>query len=391
MGWQEKDKMRLRKEFVLQATQEDVNMAELCRRYEVSRKTGYKWMKRYQAGGASVLCEQSRKPHHSPDAINKTLVNRIICVREKHPRWGARKIKAVLKRTELGVLPAVSTIHKVLQTHGYIKENISTTAHMHRFEHDAPNRLWQMDFKGHFAHAKGRCHPLTILDDHSRFSIGLRACANETGETVTPCLIEIFRRYGLPERINVDNGHPWGSLFECARYTTFSVWLIRLGVKVSYSRPRHPQTNGKDERFHRTLKAELLDFHYFRNLEHVQNSFDGWRDVYNLERPHEALGMEVPAKRYQPSYRVYPEIFPEVSYAGDYQVRRVDNRGRISMKHRQIFVGVPFAREPIGLRATDETDVIEIFYCHQALGKINLNRMPKKSSINLYSGKVTLL
>lgn len=389
MSWQEKDRMKLRKEFVLQAKKESTNIADLCRRYGVSRKTGYKWLNRYSEGGEDLLCDQSRRPHQSNKKVLPVVVEKIINIREKHPCWGARKIRAVLQRTETS-LPAVSTVHKLLKQRGYVAQEKSAPHAWKRFEHEAPNRLWQMDFKGHFAYEKGRCHPLTVLDDHSRFSVVLQACTDEKGDTIKPILINTFRRYGLPERINVDNGNPWGSLFEHARYSTFSLWLIRLGIKVSYSRPHHPQTNGKDERFHRTLKAELLRAHYFRDMAHIQHYFNEWRDVYNLERPHEGIGMQVPAERYKPSYREYPEQLPEVFYADDMLVKKVDGRGRVCVQGRQIFIGRPFCQEYVGLRSpAEEESIIEIFYSHQKLGEVNLKLTPKKTMINLYSGKIT--
>lgn len=389
MSWQEQDRMKLRKEFVLQVMNKEIPMAEVCRRYHVSRKTGYKWLNRYRAAGDHALLDQSKQPHSSPRKLPDCLVDQIMTVRKKHPRWGARKVQAVLNREGIVTPPAPSTIHKILQKKGCLSANKPSTAHLHRFEHAAPNHLWQMDFKGHFAYEKGRCHPLTILDDHSRFSVRLQACSNETGETVKPLLIDTFRRYGLPERINVDNGNPWGSLFACARYTTLSIWLIRLGITVSYSRPRHPQTNGKEERFHRTLKEELLSAHYFRDLLHIQKCFDEWRDSYNLERPHEAIGMQVPAERYRPSYRAYPEQLPAIGYSDDYLIRRVDNRGRLSMEGRQLFVGVPFAKEQLGIRHSTQANTIQIYYAHQKLGEIDLSLLPKNTSINLYSKRVT--
>jgi transposase InsO family protein len=387
MSWQEKNRVSLRKEFVLQAEKSDANMAELCRRYEISRKTGYKWLHRYQQG--EPLADQSKCPRSSPKQLSKEVIRQIIELREKYPYWGARKIQAILSRTETSDIPAKSSIHKILKKYGYIKDEKATNNHYQRFEHEAPNHLWQMDFKGHFAYEKGRCFPLTILDDHSRFSLALHACLNEQGETVKPILIEVFRRYGLPERINVDNGNPWGSLYECARYTTFSKWLIRTGVQVSYSRPAHPQTNGKEERFHRTLKLELLNANYFRDLEEIQQKFNDWRAIYNLERPHEGIGMQVPAERYKPSYRQYPEVLPQIEYSDDYMIKKVDCRGRIHINARQIFVGMPFAKEPLGIRHQGHSDIIELYYCHQKLGEMDLHLTKKNTLINLYSKRVT--
>jgi transposase InsO family protein len=392
MSWGAISLMDLRKEFVIQAAQNGANIAELCRRYNISRKTGYKWIARFETNGKAGLIDLSKRPKNNPDKTSKKWINRIIAVREKHPAWGARKIRVVLLRTHsIKELPACSTIHKILAQHGYIVKDEHSQRHFQRFEHEAPNHLWQMDFKGHFAYEHGRCHPLTILDDHSRFSVLLKACQNETKETVQPLLIEAFKRYGLPERINVDNGSPWGSLFQCARYTSLSVWLIRIGVKVSYSRPRHPQTNGKNERFHRTLNRELIRPNYFRNIKHIQDYFDKWRDIYNVERPHEGIEMKVPAERFYPSYRIYPEVLPEIEYEAEDKVRIVDCRGRISLQNRNVFVGMPFAKEPIAIRASVEHDVVEFFYAHQKLGEIDLSAVQKNTMINLYSHKVSLL
>lgn len=391
MSWQEKDKVTLRREFLSFAHKPEINFTQLCKQYNISRKTGYKWLKRYQAGGMSELKDKSTRPHSSPIQLPSSVVEQICQIREKYPYWGARKIQAILARTVMEYVPAKSVIHKILQKNGYIAARQRTSSAMQRFEHSAPNHLWQMDFKGHFAYEKGRCHPLTILDDHSRFSLKLKACTNEKGETVKAALIEVFHQYGLPQRINVDNGNPWGSVFACARYTTFSLWLIRLGITVSYSRPGHPQTNGKDERFHRTLKLELLNHTYFKDLKHIQIKFDEWRNHYNCERPHEGIGMAVPVQRYLPSYRLYPAELSEVAYAPDYILRKVDLRGRISFEGRQIFVGIPFAKEILGVRYKINEEVIEIYYCHQKLGELDLQYVPKKTITNLYSGRVAEL
>lgn len=389
MSWQEKDRMALRKEFVLQAIKEGSNISKLCIRYNISRKTGYKWLRRYLE--ENNLQDRSKCPITLPTKMKEEVIEKIISIREKHPHWGARKIRAILERQQIERLPAKSAIHKVLKRYGYITDEKASNHHYQRFEHEAPNHLWQMDFKGHFEYEKGRCHPLTILDDHSRYSIALKACMNEKGETVKPILVEAFRAYGLPERINVDNGNPWGSLFESARYTTLSIWLIRIGVKVSYSRPYHPQTNGKEERFHRTLKLELLTSNYFKSIDHIQQQFDEWRSIYNLERPHEGIHMQVPADRYVPSYRDYPEVLPQIEYADDFLIKRADCRGRLSINARSIFIGMPFAKELIGVRHHQQAETIEIYYCHQKLGEIDLQLTQKNTMINLYSGKVTFL
>ena len=289
---------------------------------------------RYHEAGRSALTDRSRRPRISPYQTSTDVTRAILRLRDQHPAWGARKLRQRLCVLGHRDLPCPSTIHAILVRAGRI-DPAETVKHQPwiRFEHEAPNQLWQMDFKGHFALSQGRCHPLTVLDDHSRFNVTLSACADERGETVKTSLTRVFRRYGLPERMTMDNGAPWGSDEE-HRYTPLTVWLIRLGIGVSHSRPYHPQTQGKDERFHRTLAAEVLRGPPFRDLHQCQQRFDAWRDIYNLERPHEALGMATPASRYQPSPRGFPETLPPIDYPDGDIVRKVQAKGEISYRNR---------------------------------------------------------
>lgn len=254
--------MELRKEFVMLASKEGANVRELCRRYKISPTTAYKWLGRIQEGSDTGLDDRSRRPLNSPLRTVKTLEAQILEVRDAHPRWGARKLKRWIEDRGVTGLPSASTVHAILKRHGQISAEESA-AHQawHRFEHAQPNDLWQMDFKGHFATAAGRCHPLTVLDDHSRYVLCLGALGDERGASTQERLTQTFRRYGLPWRMTMDNGAPWG---DPESYTRFELWLMRLGIKVSHSRPYHPQTQGKDERFHRTLKAEILQGQAFR-------------------------------------------------------------------------------------------------------------------------------
>jgi transposase InsO family protein len=260
----------------------------------------------------------------------------------------------------------------ILQRHGQIApEAAPQHTAWQRFEHDAPNRLWQMDFKGHFALLAGRCHPLTVLDDHSRFAVGLQACGDQTGQTVQARLTACLRRYGLPEAILVDNGPPWGSDAEHP-HTPLTAWLIRLGVRILHTRPYHPQTQGKDERFHRTLKAEVLGTRVLRDLAHCQREFDRWREVYNLQRPHEALAMAVPASRYRVSPRAFPEVLPPIEYGPADLVRKVAEGGELSYRSRPFRVGKAFCGYPVALRPTLVDGVLDVFFCHQRVAQVNL-------------------
>jgi transposase InsO family protein len=373
MPWKVQSLMSARNEFVSLARSGDSNVAELCRRLGISRKTGYKWINRYRNLGQSGLSERSRRPESSPGATPPEIQEAIFEIRKLHSSWGGRKIRTVLIRLGLLDAPASSTISNILKRNGYIDPQESLKhQRWQRFEAPASNDLWQMDFKGHFEAANQRCHPLTILDDHSRYSICLKACENQNGKTVQEALRNTFRMYGLPRKILCDNGPPWGTTDHENRYTRLSIWLIRLGIEVTHSRPYHPQTLGKDERFHRTLKAELL--HYCGNLdiEGCQTRFDWWRNVYNTERPHEALEMAVPANRYSISPRRFPEDLPPVEYGPSDQVRKVQDKGWISFLGREFRVGKVFHGERVAIRATQVDGMLDVYLCNQNIGRINL-------------------
>lgn len=364
--------MSLRREFVVLATETDSNIRELCRRYGISPKTGYKWINRFKERGEAGLEEGSRKPHTSPSRTAPDREAAVVALRDRYRAWGGRKIRARMIRLGHQEVPAASTITGILRRHDRLDpEESAKHKAWKRFEHEAPNRLWQMDFKGHFAIAEGRCHPLTVLDDHSRFNLGLFACANERTESVQARLTELFRRYGLPVRILADNGSPWGSRWEY-RYTVLGVWLLRLGVSISHGRPYHPQTQGKDERFHRTLQAELLRWEQFSDLGHCQRSFDAWRDTYNLERPHEALQMQVPADRYRVSKRPFPELLPPIEYTPGDVVRKIGKKGAIAYKGRIYQFSQAFKGQPVALRETRTDGVLDVVFCLHTVAKIDL-------------------
>lgn len=379
MPWTEVSVMSQRLELVSLAQREGNNMRELCRRFGVSPSTGYKWLRRFSDGGAAAMVDQPRRPHHSPQRTPLEVEQVVLAVRDAHPAWGARKLRAWLLARGHEHLPSPSTITAILQRQGRT-DPVEGRKHKtwQRFERQAPNQLWQMDFKGHFPLSTGRCHPLTVLDDHSRFALGLEACPDETAKTVQQRLTTIFRCYGLPDRMVMDNGSPWGS-DEDHHYTPLTVWLLRLGIAVSHGRPYHPQTQGKDERFHRTLKAEVLQGRTFVDLTQCQRTFDPWRTLYNLERPHEALGMAVPASRYQVSSRSFPETLPPVEYGPDDLVRRAGDRGRISVFGREFKVGRAFKGLPVALRPTADDGTFNVFFMTYNIAQINLSQGAKRT------------
>jgi len=362
MPWKARDVMSLRREFVELAMQEGANMSALCRRYGISRTAAYKWLARYQGEGAQGLADRSRCPHHSPRQTAEGVAQRILALRAEHPAWGARKLRRRLADQGHTDLPSTGAVHAVLVRAGCITpEQSARHQPWQRFEHSHPNDLWQMDFKGHFPLDCGsRCLPLTVLDDHSRFNLLLHACPDQRAPTVESALTGAFRRYGLPQRMTMDNGAPWGDDAQ-TRHTRFTVWLMRLGIQVSHSRPYHPQTQGKDERFHRTLKAELLAQGHWTDWLSTQRRFDAWRDVYNLVRPHQALGMNTPANRYQISPRPYPESLPPLEYGPDDHPRKVDTAGRLCFRGRILKAGKPFIGQWLGLRPTATDGLYDAF------------------------------
>jgi transposase InsO family protein len=373
MAWRELSAMQWREEFVKLALVPGANKGELCRRFGISRSNGHKWLRRYLAEGRAGLAERSRRPHRSPTLTAPAVEAEVLRLREKsNNAWGGRKIAVVMRRESQVEVPAASTITEILRRHGKLVER----AHEHpgphqRFEHEQPNDLWQMDFKGYFAIKGGRCHPLTVLDDHSRYSLGLEACRNEQDGTARECLERVFRRYGLPLRMLMDNGSPWGDSGG-RPFTSFTIWLMRLGVGVIHGRPYHPQTQGKDERFHRTLKAEVLAGRSFADLEACQRAFDTWRHVYNHERPHQALSYATPSERYRPSSRSFPQQLPTIEYGPDDTVRKADQEGDIAFKTRRIRLGRAFRGMPIGLRPADQDGVFSVHFCATQIGTIDL-------------------
>lgn len=374
MPWKEVSRMAQRREFVTLAQAEGANKRDLCRHFGISPTTGYKWLGRFRERSEEGLVDLPRRPRYSPARTPTEVEQTVLAAREAHPAWGARKLRAWLLGKGHEWMPSPSTITAILQRHGRI-DPAERAKHRpwQRFEREAPNELWQMDFKGHFPLTQGRCHPLTVLDDHSRFALGLEACGDEQGETVRQRLTAIFRRYGLPDRMIMDNGSPWG-FDQDHPYTPFTVWLLRLGIGVSHGRPHHPQTQGKDERFHRTMTAELLQGRNFTDLAHCQRAFDCWRDIYNLERPHEALGLATPTSKYEVSHRPFPEALPPLEYGPGDLVRRVHDKGRLSLFGRIFKVGKAFRGMPVALRPTTTDGVWDVFFSTHAIARLDLRQ-----------------
>lgn len=338
MPWKETDVMDERIRFVVRASRGLEKMAALCREFGISRKTGYKWLERFEeAGSLRGLREGSRRPLRSPNKTPEKVERRVEALRREYG-WGSLKLQWLLECE--GIHLARSTIDQILHRRGLMQatEKNGRPA-MRRFERAEPNELVQMDFKGEYRLRRGGwCYPLSLLDDCSRFNLGLFALATKETAGVRQSLVEVFERYGVPESVLMDHGTPWWSPTSQHGLTQLSVWLIRQGIRLCYSSVGHPQTQGKVERFHRSLKDSLKHQGVPESLEGFSQALERLRTVYNEVRPHEALGMQPPATRYRPSPRPYVARPAPWEYAEGSTVLRVNPAGAIRYRGRHHFV-----------------------------------------------------
>ncbi len=330
MPWKESDCVTERLRFVAEYLEADASFSELCRAFAISRKTGYKWVKRYQTGGPAALEECSRAPKRHPQAVAAEVVKRIIGTRCQHPRWGPRKLRIIIqKRSPWMKLPALSTIGEILKRNGLVnkrrrrRRSVPYAAGLR--EYAAPNTVWCADFKGHFLVGGARCHPLTISDGFSRFLLCCRALRRPLSDPTRKVFEACFREYGLPDAMRTDNGPPFSSLAP-AGLSRLAVWWIRLGIRPERILPGRPDQNGRHERMHRTLKAEAAK-PPCSSFRAQQKAFDSFRREYNFERPHEALGLQVPASMYRSSLRAFPNKLPEPEYPAGFETRLASTVG----------------------------------------------------------------
>ena len=362
------EKSRL--EFVVEALAGEKSMSRLCREYEVSRPTGYKWLRRYQAG--EPLRDQSHASRRHPNRTPPEVEALLVAARNRHPTWGGRKLVRYLEDQGYSGLPAASTATEILRRHGLISpEESEKHTPYRRFQMERPNQLWQMDFKGHFALTDGtRCHPLTISDDHSRRLLCLDAYDNERWPSVQRSLLRVFQENGLPEAILSDNGPPWGD--NANGYTPYEVWMMQLGILPIHGRPLHPQTQGKEERFHRTLKEDVLKRRALADLLQAQTVFDAYRAEFNQERPHAALGYDVPDRHYTPSPRPLPGSWGEPEYDAGLTLRRVNSKGYLSIQGRRYYLSEAMIGKYVELRFRPD-NLVDLCYGPFRIASIDLS------------------
>lgn len=350
MPWGSKTVEKLRMEFVSEA-QTTENFSALCREFGITRRTGYLWLERYNNG--DELSDKSKKPLLIANKTSPEIENLIISLRKANPGWGARKLKVVLENQGYENIPCAKTLNNILSRNGYISKEDSLKHHPYkRFEKESCNELWQTDFKGEFKMRNNKyCFPLDILDDHSRFLIALKACPS-TKNVVIPTFEAAFREYGMPNSILSDNGAQFAGFKH--GFTRFEKWLMDLNILPIHGRIVHPQTQGKIERFHRTMDNELISRILLDDLVDADNHFCDYRIKYNEFRPHEALGMKCPQDIYIKSKREYIEKIPEYEYGGQYHVIKVNSWGYVRFGKWQIYLSETMVGNYIEFRPDEE-------------------------------------
>lgn len=393
MPWKETCPMNERVRFIGLHSREEWTMAELCRHFDISRKTGYKTVERFNKGGLSGLEDRSRAPHHHPNAVSEPVEQAVIAARHAHPKWGPKKLKAWLCRREPNIKwPAVSTFGEILSRHGLTvprRRCRKTQAYEQPFVGcDYPNAVWSGDLKGWFTTGDGvRCDPLTISDNHSRMLLRCQAVTPTNHEAIQPVFEAAFREYGLPQAIRTDNGPPFATTTVGA-LSKLSIWWLKLGIIPERIEPGQPQQNGRHERMHRTLKDETASPPK-RTWRTQQKAFDHFREEYNHERPHESLDQQTPAEFYVPSPRSYPLIVPEMTYPDHMVLRKIHHQGDLKWKGRHIYLSITLARELIGLRQVSDR-LWDIYFGPIKLAQldthdqrlIHLPRKPKRENSN---------
>ena len=371
MPWKETSTLEQRKKLIARWQAGEETVAELCREYEISRQTGYKWIQRFERGGESGLEELSRAPHKAARAIAERVAERIVCVRREHPRWGTRKILGYLEHKSTAVSwPAPSSVGALLKREGLVvgrRKRLRVPSYSAPLAHaDVPNRVWCADFKGWFVCADGRrCDPLTCSDACSRFLLRCRHVLKTDGVHVHSVFEAIFREYGLPEAIRTDNGAPFASKAP-GGLSRLSMWWLRLGIRHERIEPGCSQQNGRHERMHQTLKQETAAPPR-ANLRRQQEAFRAFEREYNYERPHEALGNRTPAEVYAPSPRAYPSRLPELEYPVGAHLRWVSQQGSVKWKSQRTFISEVLGRQAVGLIEIEE-DLFEVYYGPVFLG-----------------------
>jgi len=365
--WKAENMSEQRVKFAIRASSGQEEMKALCQEFEISRPTGYLWRKRYrECERVGELTEMSRRPHRSPNQTGAEQEQRVLALRHQYPDWGARKLMELLKREQLE-LPRI-TVHRILLRNGLVRERDRHRAAMKRFEREAPNQLWQMDFKGMPDKRMG-CLPLVVLDDHSRYLLGLFDTTSTQAQPVQENLTTVFRRDGLPEAMLMDHGTPWWNMQSSSGWTWLTVWLMKQGIRLYLSGYRHPQTQGKIERCNGSLEAAMT-----KRPKPAGQSWQCWLDAYRQEhnhvRPHEALQMDVPARRWKPSLRAFQQEHDLWEYPDPIHFRKVRENGGVSLRGQSYFVSRALIGEHVQLEFLDHRVIV--WFCSTLVREFDL-------------------
>ena len=373
MPWSQLSAMDQKTQFIADYLRHTLSFTELCALYQVSRKTGYKWVARYEEQGAPGLCDRPRRPHSCLHQTPAELVAAIISARRLHPTWGAKKLLAILSRRDpTQPWPSRSAACAILSRHGLVKGRRRRRVIGHPGPPASiatePNEVWAADFKGQFKTRDGQyCYPLTVTDNFSRFLLSCRALRSTCCSDAKAVFRHLFRDYGLPHRIRTDNGVPFATV-SLARLSRLSAWWVRLGILPELIEPGKPQQNGRHERMHRTLKAEATrPPAYSRRSQ--QRAFDSFRREYNEERPHEAIGMRTPGALYRPSPRPFPERLPALEYPEHFEKRYVSRNGGIRWHCSWVNVSITCSGEYVGLEEVDD-GIWDVYFGPLKLGRL---------------------
>lgn len=361
MPWRTTDLVTIREEFVQLALSGRHQVAALCNAYGISEKTGHKWLNRFKEEGHPGLSDRSHAPHETPHRISSAVRREILTLREKHPTWGPKKLRVVLRRRLPATSwPAASTIGELLRREGYVQPGrrknraVGLPIDSGLTVACAPNDVWSTDFKGEFRLSTGQlCYPLTAQDAFSRYVIGTTALSSTSSVPVQIAFSRHFEEFGLPLVIRSDNGVPFASASAIGRLSRLSVWWIRLGIRPERIEPAQPQQNGQHERMHKTLKAEATR-PPGSSLTEQQLRFNSFRREYNDERPHESLNQETPVSRYAPSPRAFPPCLPDLEYPPHFEIRTVAQSGMIHFRTRRFYLSTSLTSQEIGLEETDD-------------------------------------
>jgi putative transposase len=385
MPWRETCPMNQRQRFIEDWLHDEWSFSGLCQAYDISRKTGYKWLERFKAGGFDDLSDQSRARETHPNATVASIEAQIVQFRHRHPFWGPRKLKKRLGTLHPDLIwPASSTIGNILKQHGLARprrKRSRTPIYVGPLAKGlAPNDVWAADFKGWFRTKDGtRIDPLTMTDLASRYLIHCRAVAQTNGDNVRGQFTAAFQEFGMPRTLRTDNGPPFASV-GLGGLSKLAVWLIRLGITPERSRPAHPQDNGSHERMHRTLKQETANPPR-SNPREQQKAFNHFQAEFNDERPHESIGMKTPTEVYEPSLRPFPRKLPELEYPAGSATRLVLGNGTIKVQNKQIYASNALIGQPVRLEETESGQ--NVWYGPVLLGELDLKnelirRVPTK-------------